>query len=688
MVTHEIIWTEPSPFWSEATTSPSNGPARMEFLQPSILRFATDSFMNDFFNVIATDPLRLGEYRAQPETWRGFVNMTPPEKPAKAFALALQRRGFARKHALNGSGPALPTQPPQLNIPPAVPLKLFQPAHQRYYLVTACLICQIPGLPDRKLDTTKQEKATFVVRRFLPPPSSDPNADIPFDPTTWKEHGFINAPTGSYWQPATGGIVDGEEQLPLFAANFQQDDQRRRRLLAGLIPVGKREAYMGAGSPPANGNTGIGATTPITARKILFRTQVAEPWKALVDRALAFTQFTNIPNKTAFDQTPPDNEFPKTLSAVREQIQTASWLILSDFVDFLKKYTPDVWAALQNPGSALTGAQSDLMAALSSTAVASALQTSGTPNNLVDGSGSPSVVASSLADALSRLAANKALVDNMERTLSPYARGAGSVNPDWPDFLFPLADPADLTSAQPVINQPPGFNTPSEDDTEITPPPPPSGQSDVTAKTFKQAIDRLAALVIRAIPPDVSADQPAPHLVSQKPADLREGFFVIRCIYERPACGPLHDDVVSPPTAPFQLAGFFDPDAPARPIRIGLPLDTTPAGLRKFDKNTAFMISDVLCGQIQRFKALTFGDLIRSVLPWPLHKDLSVPDGGPCAKTPGGPSFGMICSLSIPIITLCALILLIIMVMLFDIIFRWLPFFVICFPVPGLKGKK
>ena len=58
MANHEIIWTEPSPFWTEATTAPSNGPARTEFLQPSILRFATDTFMNDFYNVIATDPDR------------------------------------------------------------------------------------------------------------------------------------------------------------------------------------------------------------------------------------------------------------------------------------------------------------------------------------------------------------------------------------------------------------------------------------------------------------------------------------------------------------------------------------------------------------------------------------------------------------------------------------------------------
>jgi len=146
---------------------------------------------------------------------------------------------------------------------------------------------------------------------------------------------------------------------------------------------------------------------------------------------------------------------------------------------------------------------------------------------------------------------------------------------------------------------------------------------------------------------------------------------------------------LSQPTRAFQLAGFFDPDAPARPIRIALPVDTSPAGLRKFDKNTAFMISDVLCGQINRVKSLGLGDLIRSVLPWPLHKDLSVDDKGACTDK-NNPSIqvGMICSLSIPIITICALLLLMIIVNLLDIIFRWIPYFLICFPLPGLKAKK
>ena len=70
-----------------------------------------------------------------------------------------------------------------------------------------------------------------------------------------------------------------------------------------------------------------------------------------------------------------------------------------------------------------------------------------------------------------------------------------------------------------------------------------------------------------------------------------------------------------------------------------------------------------------------------SILPWPFHRDLDAPDKGPC-------SFGMMCSLSIPIITLCALILLIIMVSLLDMIFHWMPFFITCFPLPGLKAKK
>ncbi len=99
------------------------------------------------------------------------------------------------------------------------------------------------------------------------------------------------------------------------------------------------------------------------------------------------------------------------------------------------------------------------------------------------------------------------------------------------------------------------------------------------------------------------------------------------------------------------------------------------------------MISDMLCGKIKRIRKLTLGDLVLSVLPWPFHKDLpSVGPTGSCSGKDG--TFGMFCSLSIPIVTLCALILLFIIVSLFDIFFRWLPYLFTCLPIPGLKGKK
>jgi hypothetical protein len=56
-------------------------------------------------------------------------------------------------------------------------------------------------------------------------------------------------------------------------------------------------------------------------------------------------------------------------------------------------------------------------------------------------------------------------------------------------------------------------------------------------------------------------------------------------------------------------------------------------------------------------------------------------DGGVAAQF----DFGTICSFSIPIITICALIVLLIFLYLLNIVFWWIPFFRICFPL-RLKG--
>jgi hypothetical protein len=252
----------------------------------------------------------------------------------------------------------------------------------------------------------------------------------------------------------------------------------------------------------------------------------------------------------------------------------------------------------------------------------------------------------------------------LENVVTSYTVGS----PDWPTMLFPLADPEVLDEPLPL---PSLVREPGEDDLPFR----------------LRKIDKFGELIAAALPQTATAKIPAVRAAAHAVTTAKDGWFVIRCLFQREACGPLHPPIVSEPTVPFQMAGFFDPDAPARPIRIPLPLDTTPAGLRKFDKNTAFLVSDVLCGQMTRLKSLGLIDLIRAVLPWPLHKDLDVPDKGPC-KDGSGIDIGMLCSISIPIVTICALVLLMVIVSLLDLIFRWIPYFILCFPLPKLKGKS
>jgi hypothetical protein len=353
--------------------------------------------------------------------------------------------------------------------------------------------------------------------------------------------------------------------------------------------------------------------------------------------------------------------------ATREQIQTGSWYILLDFAKFLKEHINGVWLRLGQPVGAVVTPEDALVNALNSTVVDPTLaadlrkKANGSPLTYYQ---APAAIPASLSVAL-KLAFDSETT--LEAVKSSYDREIAAAAQAWPLFLFPLADAAIPSTTLPPV---PPLN-------------PVAGDKPPDLK--KKQIDSLAKLISDALPEQATGAVPAIPLVARQPMDMREGWFVIRCTFDRPECGPIDPPLLSEPTRAFQLAGFFDPDAPARPIRIALPLDTSPAGLRKFDKNTAFMISDMLCGQIARVKGLTLGDLVLSVLPWPLHKDLSVPDGGPC--TSGGLEVGMICSLSIPIITICALLLLMIIVSLLEIIFHWMPFFLFCFPLPKLKAK-
>jgi hypothetical protein len=541
-------------------------------------------------------------------------------------------------------------------------LKLYQPAQQRFYLVTACLVCSVLGMPDRVVIAAAQEKVSFVVRRLLPPVS---NPAASFDPNTWEEYALVNAGRAPNWVRLNGatGTLSGEEELPLFPLTYQEADGRTRRLFSGLVPVGKREAYMGAARAPLAASS-TAPTTP-DPRAILFWTQVREPWQSLAETAAAANKMQNTPaSKLTQDQPLSGPPLVASLKASREAIQIGSWYTLLDFASYLQQYLPNVWQQISTgtPSTQLNNAEIALVAALENTKISPDLIT-----QLLSGlADQTNTVASSLKEALLSIAGN-GVAAGLEAASVSYRRDVA--DPQWPHFLFPLADPAlYYESSVPYTN----------DDWKAT--------SELGVQQTR--INAFSTLVEQALPTQNLQPVPVAPLVAQAPQDNNAiGWFIIRFVFDRPNCGPLHPTLVSDASQPFQMASFFDPDAPARPVRIALPVDTSPAGLRKFDKNTAFVISDMLCGQINRAKGLGLGDLVRSVLPFPFHKDLSLPDVGPC-QDDSGITMGMICSLSIPIITICALILLMIIVSLLDIIFHWMPFFILCFPLPGLKAKE
>ena len=685
---HFVQWTAPSPLWETALAENTAEKRRGELSRPSILRFATDAFMDDFLKAAENDPKRLSQFLALPETWRGMSPMPDALRAAPAFTRNFKRLGLIGARRKAKAGGALPAANKFTEYAAASvgrPHKLYQPAHQRFYMISACLVCERPGLPDKIPNSGREEKVSYVIRRMFPKTDAQPTKPLP-PPTaeTFDEYAYVMTDQGARWKKvAHPGVLEAdEEQLPLFSVNILEDDGRRRKIFAGVIPTGRREAYMAAGkfsAAAANGSPDPNA--PIDSRVYLMRSQFRDPWKNLLQTAAhaqsAFSRSTGKDeDKDKIKQAKDD-----IVKTSREQIQTISWLVLLDFANFLAANVPRVWEALNNrpPTPALNPAESRLVGVLANTTLDAAFAGSlkaGTGYTEVSGSLKNALLAIKPANGQAAARIEK----NLERVVKSYDRNAP--DPLYPAFLFPLADVG--FNLNTVLDGASAAISPSNfKKTKLNENLPEAAR----IKDGEDYVNRLAQLVEEALPP-VPANQPLqmPPLASQKPMDMREGWFVIRCVYERPLCGTIDPPVLSAPTHSFQIAGFFDPDAPARPIRIALPIDTSPAGLRKFDRNTAFMMSDLLCGQVNRMKGITFMDLVLSVLPFPFHKGLDTPDAGGCKD--GGLSIGMMCSLSIPIITICALILLIIIVMLLDFIFKWLPFLMFCFPLPGLKAKE
>jgi hypothetical protein len=698
-----VSWLAPLPVWARP------GPAGLRARdggqpgRPAILRYDHDEFMAEFVTTLQSEPLRLGEWLARPETWR--APMAAPKKPAPtaqsssraAFLFEKTRRlTAALKPAPAATALNLQPQPPPAPAAEAaiteelLPLKLYQASHSRHYLVTASLVSQEPGLPDLEPETGRSEKTAFVVRRLLPPAD---NAEAPL--ARWDEYAFVPENKKSSWRrigsrntTAVQDLIAGEEQFPLFPVTFTGSCGAARRVLAGVIPVSRREKWVGAaigGDVTAATPAGDQARPGRTLAGLLLQADVAAPWKLLLERTAFKTAAAdrNFPNFDS-DDAARDADRQRMVRTARDEIQTGSWYVLLDFAQLLHDHLPSVFQALTGAKSEsdLTAGEQELVAVLRATTLSWELARTilthpylfpypdwPTPAGLAGLTLSADTrygdrhLAWNLADALVRAKAGE---PGLEAVQVPFIRFAENgdrqaVDSQWPAFLFPLADP-ELA-----------FPVPAVAETLL------AGLSGLERQ--QAAVDELARMIEALLPPAPAAEE----LMETLPTgDLgRAAWFVVRCVYERPLCGPMFTTLVSTATRAFQTAPFFDPDAPARPVRIPMPADISVAGLRKYQKNTGFVISDMLCGKIKAIRKMTLADLVLSVLPWPFHKDLPDPGKtGPCEKG------GTICSLSIPIVTLCALILMMIIVALFDLFFHWIPYLFICLPIPGLKGKK
>jgi hypothetical protein len=615
----KIQWLTASPLW------PRLQDEGISFQSPAILRFTTDTFMDDFLAIASNTPERLVEWRVQKETWR---------KPAPTPALSLTAPGAQPLSVLDTSDPDLADRP----------LKLYQAAHQRYYLVTANLVCRIPGLPDKALDPTKNEQVSFVLRRDM---RDELDGQI-------KEHALVNGA----WQPVgvpLDRLLPGEQQFPMFPVTYPERTIRSRRMFAGLVPVSGREAFMTARrQPPGGGSDGSVLTEEDRKAQLLtvLNMDVLAPWGTIIEsrdrefRVLGET-FDDI-DGDAQDEV----DVIEGVEKARDTLQTASWYALLDLAYYLDTHLNDVWDYINStpnisppagtPGRALIEA---LQGATFDPETSNKFDKDILQNKLQGRSGTAgATMTQALKDAY-------AARNFLEGTTAEYSEL--DADPGWPSSKFLLC----------------GRNV--------------AGVLDTLESLVSAALDELPPDATRRVPL-IPASKDITETTHE--TDYANDRFAIRCVFQRPNCPPsIHPTVVSARSEGFTMASFFDPDAPARAIRIPMPVDTSPAGLRKFSKNTMFVISDTLGCQLEKVKGLGFGDLVRSVLPWPFHKSLDTS----AASCPDGKlDMGMLCTLSIPIITICALILLIMIVIILDIIFKWVPYLLFCLPIPGLKAKE
>ena len=285
--------------------------------------------------------------------WGGAVGVESPEL-LQPFLVELGTDQFVARFlalvgAKDGASPAdIGTMGPETTADGTLtgPYRLFHPLSQRYYLVTASLVCRRVGIPDRQVKPAAGETATFVIRRL----AADGSEEAWVPSSAAADAG--GPPSGS-WQPAVGGqLTTGEEQHRMHAApvaafadpgttaaTFGMDQAGRRTVFYGYLPATRRDRMV---TPLADPVAALAAVDPSgkenpTLGDLVGR--VIEPWKALRDAPPAGS----------------DTDY-------------ASLYVLLDLGDWLHTNLPAVHDALVN-GTTLSGAAEALRAAIAGVSV-------------------------------------------------------------------------------------------------------------------------------------------------------------------------------------------------------------------------------------------------------------------------------------------------------------------------------
>ncbi len=553
---HPVTWLTPKPLWRRAL---EDGTSRARYKRPALLRFDSESFMEQVTSTLASQPTKLADFVAVKETWRT---------------------------------PAVGWQ----NLPESAGLKLFQASQQRFYLVAASLVCKIPGMPDRS--PAAGEELYFSLRRLVPTQANQaPNLA---NPASYTEYVWINRDGIKRWNPVNGSslAVNGqaktptelEERLQLFPLCYDESG-KTRRLWFGFLPVDSSETYVDeAQISEFEIDPGDLTNDPLNFDpRVLDFANIAAGGFASIKPWLPTSQIS--------------------LSQARETFLFAA----AETAVWLHDYLPVVWQAM------VAGSSAGLTAA--NLAV----------YNLFNAAFYAGVPAYKWHQVLVQVYASRDQIFDGSLTQMSF----NGTNPDKTQLNTAITNLAILDS-----------------DLNVT-------------TTVKNALAAAVAVTTSTVPSSTETIR-----TQGGSPKLEDGaYYIVRYHYYRPNCRADHRLTSSAPSAVFQLAGYFDADAPYRPIRIRLPGGTDLKDLRKFPKAVSVMMSDNLRRQMQRFQGKKASD---------------VEDGS--LNQEGGFSLGMICSLSIPIITIVAMMLLLIFVFVLNIVFFWIPFFKICLPL-NFKSK-